>query len=315
MSFKVGECRYALRFVSGVYKGTEYLLPKEQQAVVGRAPEADLFLDDDKVSRKHAQFSAVGDRLSVKDLGSTNGTFVNGARISECALERGDRILIGTSIMRVIEAGESSPSLLSATIAEMRSRMEQAARGAPTAQVTTIAGTLEEVPLPDVVQLIHNLRKTGVVHVSSDRQRGRIYLREGTVYFAEMDGIKGNPLKVACRMFHWSSGRFDFVNAPAEQFEGELQWGSEGLIMEAMRQQDELERLQAELPSSESRLEVVTPLTNPLRALAPEALDVLQAVLGGGRVADVLDKCAGTDLEVCRQIQALVRDGYLRPLS
>lgn len=63
---------------------------------VGRAVRADFIVDAPLVSRFHCRLTASGDgRLLVEDLGSTNGTFVNGVRISSAEAGDGDRIGIG----------------------------------------------------------------------------------------------------------------------------------------------------------------------------------------------------------------------------
>jgi len=63
---------------------------------VGRAPKNDIVLPDSYISAKHARFRQVGDTYLLEDLGSTNGTMVNGVRIKEpIPLRNGDRISFG----------------------------------------------------------------------------------------------------------------------------------------------------------------------------------------------------------------------------
>lgn len=70
--------------------------------VVGRGAQVDVTLEDAFASDRHARFDTTGGRLFVHDLGSTNGTMVNGARITErTALEEGDAVQIGGTIMEV----------------------------------------------------------------------------------------------------------------------------------------------------------------------------------------------------------------------
>ncbi len=64
---------------------------------IGRAPECELVLQDSRASRRHARLHARDGVVVLTDLGSTNGTRVNGQRISEVVLGHGDRILIGES--------------------------------------------------------------------------------------------------------------------------------------------------------------------------------------------------------------------------
>jgi len=66
----------------GPNAGARFLLDADV-TVAGRHPEADIFLDDVTVSRKHAAFLRQGTRFSVRDLGSLNGTFMSGERIDE----------------------------------------------------------------------------------------------------------------------------------------------------------------------------------------------------------------------------------------
>jgi hypothetical protein len=70
---------------------------------IGRAPECELVLRDSRVSRRHARLMARDGVLILTDLGSTNGTRVNGHRITEVALGAGDRIEIGETRL-LIEA-------------------------------------------------------------------------------------------------------------------------------------------------------------------------------------------------------------------
>jgi predicted component of type VI protein secretion system len=63
--------------------------------VVGRDPSCDVSHDDSLLSRRHAEFFTAGDVVTVKDLGSRNGVFVNGARAAEQRLAAGDVVQIG----------------------------------------------------------------------------------------------------------------------------------------------------------------------------------------------------------------------------
>lgn len=62
---------------------------------VGRHPESDIFLDDVTVSRHHCRFIVDAGSLKVEDSGSTNGTYVNEARVDSAELSAADEILVG----------------------------------------------------------------------------------------------------------------------------------------------------------------------------------------------------------------------------
>lgn len=78
----------------GASDGSRFLLDTDV-TLAGRHPNADIFLDDVTVSRKHVQFVRVGTRFEVKDLASLNGTYLNGSRIDLATLANGDEVQIG----------------------------------------------------------------------------------------------------------------------------------------------------------------------------------------------------------------------------
>lgn len=65
--------------------------------VIGRLPECDIVISDTKASRRHAEFHRAGNDVVLLDLGSTNGTRVNGALVSRQRLSDGDEITIGST--------------------------------------------------------------------------------------------------------------------------------------------------------------------------------------------------------------------------
>jgi hypothetical protein len=93
----------------------------------------------------------------------------------------------------------------------------------------------------------------------------------------------------------------------------ELDQSTEGLLIEAMRQMDEVARIEAQNPSPSTRFVLATPLSPALRDLSPEQLDTLQLVLNNnGKVQAILDKALLSDLETYQALQHLIRKGYLR---
>ncbi|HET9467139.1 MAG TPA: FHA domain-containing protein [Vicinamibacterales bacterium] len=72
-----------------------FRLPPGAVKTVGRSTGAEFIVDAALVSRLHCQFTATADSLHVKDLGSTNGTFVNGKRVTNAELKDGDTLSVG----------------------------------------------------------------------------------------------------------------------------------------------------------------------------------------------------------------------------
>ena len=74
---------------------------QQSRVVVGRSRDADLQVDDPNVSRQHAVLYWEGDRVYVKDLGSTNGTLVNGRPITAGPVDAGDTLTVGNAKITV----------------------------------------------------------------------------------------------------------------------------------------------------------------------------------------------------------------------
>lgn len=72
-----------------------FRLPPGAVKTIGRSTGAEFIVDAALVSRLHCQLTATADSLQVKDLGSTNGTFVNGKRVNTADLKDGDWLSVG----------------------------------------------------------------------------------------------------------------------------------------------------------------------------------------------------------------------------
>ncbi len=82
--------KHILRGVSGVYFGKTF--PLRGKTTLGRHSDNDIFVNVDGISRKHAVISVLADGLEIEDMGSSNGTYVNGEKISKSALKIGDEV-------------------------------------------------------------------------------------------------------------------------------------------------------------------------------------------------------------------------------
>jgi tetratricopeptide (TPR) repeat protein len=101
-------CR--LIIVAGADVGLEWGF-KQPEVVIGRDEDCQLVLSDIAVSRKHAKITLEGARFFLSDLGSGNGTLLNGARIdARVELSAGDEIVIGERTMRFVELNEAPPT-------------------------------------------------------------------------------------------------------------------------------------------------------------------------------------------------------------
>jgi pSer/pThr/pTyr-binding forkhead associated (FHA) protein len=91
--------------VNGPYAGQVFPLEKAE-VTVGREADRDIPLaSDPSVSRRHARLTRGAAGVEITDEGSSNGTFVNGARVSRHAVRPGDEVKIGASVFRLEGAG------------------------------------------------------------------------------------------------------------------------------------------------------------------------------------------------------------------
>jgi FHA domain-containing protein len=79
---------------------TERFPLETEPAVIGRLSSCDIYLSDHNVSRRHAELRSEGGTWSISDLGSTNGTEVNGSVVGEAELKDGDLIVVGSTTLR-----------------------------------------------------------------------------------------------------------------------------------------------------------------------------------------------------------------------
>jgi pSer/pThr/pTyr-binding forkhead associated (FHA) protein len=308
------EPRYALRFISGKYQGGEYPLAEGQEIVIGRSSELDMVLVEEMVSRKHARIALSDGVISIEDMGSTNGTFVNGEKVQQGTLREGDRVLIGTNILKVVAAPQD---------AEARANLKAMAVGRVTAkqqpsrssdEAPRMSGNLEEIPLPDLLQLFGTSRKAGVLVLRSGGREGRIYLNDGRIRFAEFAGVaNAPPLKALYRMLHWQHGSFALDPPDTREFEAGIDVSAQEVLMEGFRQHDELGQLRAKLPGGGGRFALKLPLTQHLRELEDQDLDALEAALSAESFEAFLDAAPGPDLETAQALLSLVQRGYLKP--
>ena len=298
---------FALRFISGKYQGGEFPLPESGEIVIGRSSELAMVLVEDMVSRRHAKVTVTSGQIFIQDLGSTNGSFVNGEKVKRARLNEGDRILIGTSIIKVV-ATENGQSLN-----EAKAHLEDVAAGKRTSQVRTMTGDIGEVPLPDLLQLFAASKKSGTLVVRTDHDTGRIFLDRGQVVYAVVnENYDVSPLKSFYRVVTWDHGTFDMEPPEQRDFHEPLTMSTEALLMEAMRQLDEVRRLGPDMPPLAAELQLSSPLIPPLSELSTDELDVLQLAHNHLRVEAVLNQSRMDDIEASQILVKLIRTGYLK---
>ncbi len=101
-----------LAFLTGDKAGTHYPIPGDRMTILGRDPECQIHLEDPDTSRKHAAIQPFGREFYIMDMGSTNGTLINGQLEEKRILRHGDKITIGHQVFQfLLTAPDGSPLL------------------------------------------------------------------------------------------------------------------------------------------------------------------------------------------------------------
>lgn len=303
---------WVLKLLTGPGAGSEVAIVKGREYVFGRGRESDIVLAEDLVSRRHAILSCVAKHPALSDLGSTNGTFVNGERITRAALQGGDRVLIGTTIARL------------EIVRDAADRNREVPVLAPTPRRhpdSTMAGRLDEVRPVDLIQLFTTSKKSGTLLVrEAAGLNGEIVLVEGRLAAARVSGKSMlTHRKALMRILRAESGEFEFMpllkNAAAIDVPDELQESTELLLMDALRLSDELAVLEPELPAAKARLRLVRPMPGRLRSLDTDALDLLQLAFEFQVFSSVVERSTLDDVDAVRGLLRLMSLGYLKVVS
>jgi predicted Zn finger-like uncharacterized protein len=93
--------RYSLAVIMGANAGQIYTVGKPR-TVLGRGTESDVQLQDSEVSRRHAMLEIRGDEATLVDLGSTNGTYVDGVRVQKASIFSNQEFSLGTTTLMFI---------------------------------------------------------------------------------------------------------------------------------------------------------------------------------------------------------------------
>ncbi|MCK6544821.1 DUF4388 domain-containing protein [Myxococcota bacterium] len=268
--------------------------------VVGRDPDAELFLDDARVSRRHLRIRARRGSALVEDLGSTNGSFLNGRPVTRDVLRVGDRLVVGTTVLEVREVRAPMMAPAHEDHDPARSTMHDAA--------PWLSGQLEEIPTFVILQVLASMRKSGLLVVRGDAV-AQLWLRDGDVIHATIPRIPAqNSQKSLFRALSWKNGSFELLPDERTPSPTLRDVHTQQLLLEGHRQLDELERLASKLPRPDAR---VVLRTDALDAARPIEAELVALARARPTWSELLDHSAATDLDVAEALLALLIRGVL----
>ena len=210
---------------------------------VGRAKESDICIPSQMVSRNHGQFAFEKGVWVYSDLKSSNGSRVNGKRIDRIVLQSGDSIDLGGFMITYKEIHDLSDISEKAqdegkTMAIDASMLKRAAMAGMdgVSMLGGLGGSLEDIAIPDILQMMEMQRKNGTLTLDFEGAVGKIYLMGGSMVHAEYGKLKGET--AVYKMLAKSKGSFHFD--PREpKVEVSINRPTTSILMDAAREMDE----------------------------------------------------------------------------
>ena len=157
--------QYQLTMRTGPNPGTVYALENEH-ITIGRDASNDISVNDAEVSRRHARLTFQGGKFVLEDLGSTNGTYVNGQRLTgPRVLKSGEVISLGEQIVFVYESMTADPG---ETVVSPRKAVsaQPKAKSAPPPSPGAYAGSVPAGPSPDSTSTPDEAKKTNPLPIA-----------------------------------------------------------------------------------------------------------------------------------------------------
>lgn len=195
---------------------------------------------------------------------------------------------------------------------EVLSRIEQLFRRNEAArqlkgEASEIEGSLKQMGIADLLQILASNRRTGRVELSFGAQRGEILVGEGRPVNARTTGAEGE--KALFRLLGWREGSFAFTPTPAAA-PARFERGMEDALLEGMRQSDESARLLEKLPPRTAMLALAPGATFPgeLHRVTQQLVAALAEPL---LLGELVDRCPATDFEVMAALSALLEKGLV----
>ena len=337
-----------LRFISGSFRRPYHILDPNRETIVGRTKEAGIVLPEEMVSRHHAKIEPKNGMFIVTDLGSTNGSYVNGEKIIKAKIREGDRILFGTSIFKV-ERNPNLQELLQESPIKLETAKEEgemmmtvggyqlsdfetqpppnvkvANQKKPSPEATDLTdiskkmGSLSETSILDLLAGLTKTRRSGCLTLEkSGVEKGLIFLSMGDFFTAQIDGENQiPPMKAFSRICTYKAGSFIFNDKVAlPQKLAKWPVPKNKLLDFANDQVQKWEQYIGAFDNFESallaKLITVHPLKSPLSQLSPLQLEIFQYVYNFNNLQKVLNQSSQLDGDILETVYQLFESEFI----
>ncbi len=174
---------------------------------------------------------------------------------------------------------------------------------------THFAGTIREITVIDLLQTFEVSRKSGTIHLRTDKHSAHIYFRDGKAVDAEVGLLRGE--EAIYRVLVWSDADFE-VDFDTPQNEDIVVGSTQSVLMEGMRRLDEWGRVSEELPALETVLELDNELLVQRLSEIPDELNGILRLFDGKRtILEIVDESPFEDISTLSTIAKLFFEGLL----
>lgn len=217
-------------------------LPMDRGFYIGRSAGNQVVLNDTRVSRRHAEIFWDGEQMVLNDLGSNNGTFVNGKAVTSLILTDGMKIEVGSHAY-IYRHVNRQQDLRSST-----TRLQKIASMNDTSHERDIVSDLPEcdfngvlgaTSLVEICQMLHTGLREGQLTVQApEKEKAVMIFERGEIKAAVYDPLEGDDAVI--EMLHITKGHFSFRNGTFSS-PAAVTKNTSFLILESMRLDDEHE--------------------------------------------------------------------------
>ncbi|MGE5234419.1 MAG: DUF4388 domain-containing protein [Acidobacteriota bacterium] len=169
-------------------------------------------------------------------------------------------------------------------------------------------GSLRELPLPDIIQLVSVSGKTGVFTLKNGSSSGDIYLRKGQIVHAEAGDLRGE--EAVYELAIWREGEFVFT--PGKETDTvSIQKSNTNLLMEAARRIDEWQVLSKRIPSTRLVPVFTDQGVNTSVSLTPQEWAVICKIDERRSIDEIATGLGSSPFEVCKLLYGLITSGLV----
>ena len=169
-------------------------------------------------------------------------------------------------------------------------------------------GSLKELPLPDIIQLVSVSGKTGMFSLKSGSSNGEIYLRDGQIVHAQVGKLREE--EAVYEMAIWRDGEFVFI--PGEETEQtSIRRSNTNLLMEAARRIDEWSVLSKKIPSTQMVPVFTNQATTTSVSLTPQEWMLISKTDERRTIEELAIAIGMSPFEACKLLYGLITSGLL----